>query len=106
MNITPGHYCRECKFFLYPEPSKIYRDTMTRYCPHSCHRWETGGYALGGMQACASFERADQGTLVMAPGAVEISRRTSRKTTPPVSLPREVILGGKTPSKNETKWKD
>ena len=39
-------------------------------------------------------------------GAVEISRRTSPKTTPPATQPRKVILGGKTPSKNETKWKD
>ena len=68
MNVTPGHYCRECKFFLYPEPSLIYKhETMTRYCPHSCHRWKEGGYAVGGMQACASFEQADQGTLVMEP---------------------------------------
>ena len=68
MNVTPGHYCRECKFFLYPEPSLIYKhETMTRYCPHSCHRWKEGGYAVGGMQACASFEQADQGALVMEP---------------------------------------
>ena len=92
MNITPGHFCRECKFFLYPEPSKIYRDTMTRYCPHSCHRWETGGYALGCMQACASFEPADQGTLVMEPGAVEISRRTSPKPHLALFVARKVNL--------------
>ena len=90
MNVTPGHYCRECKFFLYPEPSMLFNDTMTRYCPHSCHRWSTGGYAVGGMQACASFEKADHGTLVMAPGAVEISKRKSPKTTPPNLLARKV----------------
>jgi hypothetical protein len=67
MNVTPGHVCRECRFFLYPEPSLIYKhETMTRYCPHSCHRWKEGGYAVGSMQACASFEQADQGSLVMA----------------------------------------
>lgn len=66
MNVTPGHVCRECKFFLYPEKSHLYKhETFTRYCPYSCHRVDTGGYATGGSQACASFEQADQGTLVM-----------------------------------------
>ena len=37
----------------------------------------------------------------MEPGAVEISRRTSAKTTPPVSLAREVILGVKTDKNND-----
>ena len=91
MNVTPGHVCRECKFFLYPEPSVLYRDTMTRYCPHSCHRWETGGYALGGMQACAKFEQADQGTLVMAPGAPRISSSTSAKTNHSMRTPQKEV---------------
>ena len=66
MNVTPGHVCRECKFFLYPEKSHLYKhETFTRYCPYSCHRVDTGGYATGGRKACASFEQADQGTLVM-----------------------------------------
>ena len=34
-------------------------------------------------------------------GAVEISRRESPKTTPPVSLAREVILGVKTDKNND-----
>ena len=34
-------------------------------------------------------------------GAVEISRRKSPKTTPPVSLAREVILGVKTDKNND-----
>ena len=40
------------------------------------------------------------------PGAVSKGSRMCSETTPPISLARKVILGGKTPSKNETKWKD
>ena len=37
----------------------------------------------------------------MEPGAVEISRRASAKTTPPLSLARKVIFGVKTDRNND-----
>jgi len=56
--------CKECEFFLYPEPSNFYPDVIiTRYCPHSAHRVATGGWATGGMKACSHFKKAEQLTI-------------------------------------------
>ena len=65
LNETPGRVCGECRFFLYPEKSILYKhELVTRCCPHSCHRLEDGGgYATSNMRACASFELKTQLTL-------------------------------------------
>lgn len=54
------NYCRDCAFFLNPEPSGIYADVIVTYdCPHAPHKW-TGrdGYTTAGSEACSEFELA------------------------------------------------
>ena len=56
------HHCRDCAYFINPQPSLIYANvTVTYDCPHSPHHmggdWDKG-YAVSCQKACDSFRQA------------------------------------------------
>ena len=64
------HVCGDCRFFLHPEPSRLYDNiSVTRCCPHSPHRLQDGGgYSTAGSRACMAYVHTDQLSIIMEVG--------------------------------------
>lgn len=61
-------FCRNCRWFLYPEASAGNPDMIVTYnCPYSYHRVGPGkydGYTTGGREACDHYQEAVQMSII------------------------------------------